>query len=210
MAKLSEYTTPEIVSLQGLLDSLVTHVTNTNPYPVLFDLGCGENKAPGFQGVDFYADTDVQHDLFRGNWSFTPDNSVDVFYSSHFVEHVPDWNRFWANVYNKLAPGGFILVTHPYGASVRAHQDPDHKQIIFQERYWYVNKAARDKMKVGHYLHDNDGNRVFMDFDIVDMWPVFNERFADLGEAQKSYHLHHTWNAVADVTVLLKKRPAEE
>lgn len=199
MSKLSEYVTPETVSLQGLLDSLVSHVRNENPYPVLFDLGCGKVPAPGFQGVDFHTDADVQQDLFAESWDFTPDNSVDVFYSSHFVEHVPDLNRFMTNAYKKLVDGGFFLITTPFGASVRAWQDPTHVRPIFRETYFYFSKAARQKMNNDHYGAQ-------CDFDIVEMWPVFNERFADLGDAQKEWQLKYGWNAVDDLTVLLRAR----
>lgn len=203
MTKLSEFVVPEVVSLEGLLKKLVETVRETNPDPVLFDLGCGKNKAPGFRGVDFYTATDVQHDLFNGDWSFTADDSVDVFYSSHFVEHVPDLNRFMANAWRKLRDGGFFLITTPYGASDRAWQDPTHVRPIFRQTYWYFSKEARDKMNVGHYGSEAD-------FDIVEMWPVFAERFEGLGAAQKEYHLNFTWNSVSDLTALLRARKGRE
>lgn len=197
--KLSEFAPAEVLSLNELLDSLIGYVSKDNPSPVLFDLGSGPNPHPGLKGVDLYTDTDVKHDLFNGDWSFTPDNSVDLFYSSHFIEHVPDWNAFWEKVWAKLKPAGYALVIAPFGASVRAHQDPDHKQVIFRERYWYLSAEMRKRMAVEQYSTKAD-------FDIVEMWPVFHPKFAGLSEEQKEYHLNFTWNAVMDLTVLLRAR----
>lgn len=199
MKKLSEFQTPEIVTIDGLLQRIVDTAVAENPYPVLYDLGCGKNKAPGFLGVDFNIAADVHQDLFAPEWNFTPDDSVDVFYSSHFVEHVPDLNRFMTNAWRKLADGGFFLITTPYGASDRAWQDPTHVRPLFRQTYWYFNKEARQKMNNDHYGSEAD-------FDIVEMWPVFHERFADLGDVQKEYHMNFTWNAVSDLTVLLRAR----
>lgn len=207
--KLADYQPVENISVRQLLDHIIGNIkANGIENPVVYDLGCGKNKAEGFLGVDFYTGTDVQHDLFNGSWDFTPDGSVDFFYSSHFVEHVPDWNRFWERVYAKLKPGGFVLVTTPYGSSPRAHQDPDHKQIIFPERYWYTNAGARERMGTGHYLHDNTGRLVFFDFDILEVWPVWNEKYAYrvANNPALAEDFKERVGAIDDLTVLLRKK----
>jgi SAM-dependent methyltransferase len=168
--------------------------------PVVYDLGCGSNKAPGAIGVDLYSsNADTIHDLESGDWSFCADGSVDVFYASHYLEHVHELERFMDKAHRKLKAGGYFLITTPYGASPRAWQDPDHVRAIFRETYWYFNAEWREKNGVSHYSAN-------CDFDIVGMYPVWHPDFADKSEAAKEYAMEHVWNAVLDLTVILKKR----
>lgn len=57
------------------------------------DLGCGGNKRPGCIGVDFrkMEGVDVVQNLSLFPWKVIPDNTADVIYSSHLLEHInPD------------------------------------------------------------------------------------------------------------------------
>lgn len=192
---------PEVTSLHGLANYVIGIIKEETPDPVLFDLGCGKKKFPGFKGVDFYTDTDVQHDLFNGDWSFTPDNSVDMLNACHFVEHVQDLNGFMEKAWRKLKKGGYFLITTPYGLSVRAWQDPDHKRPIFRETYWYFNRESRLNMGVDHYEGKSN-------FDICQMWPAWHKDYAT--RAQNNPDLAEqflkTWGAVDDLTVLLRSK----
>lgn len=60
---------------------------------VRLDLGCGENKVPGTVGVDFRAveGVDIVQNLTIFPWLSIPDNTADVIYTSHLLEHInPD------------------------------------------------------------------------------------------------------------------------
>lgn len=205
MPDLKDIAVPESVTLEGLIELVVNRVKETNPDPVLYDLGCGTNPAKGFRGVDLYSAADVQHDLFNGDWSFTPDGSVDAFFSSHFVEHVPDLAAFMTKVYRKLKPEGLFLFVVPYGGSERAYQDPDHRQRIFRPTLYYFNRESRKKMGIEHVPHYAE-----TDFDILEVWPAWNNYFAaraaNWDEATREYHFKFVWNAVDDMTALMRKR----
>lgn len=203
---------PNLSSIYDLLESVVDRARSEHgAEPIRYDLGCGMHPAPGFQGVDAYAimggdQPNIAADLFTdGGWSFASDNSVDVFFASHFVEHVADWNHFFTQAYRKLRGGGYFVITTPYYLSVRATQDPDHKQMISRERYYYLMKAWRAANDLEHY-------QASVDFEICAFYPVWNEKFAHLINSESTnaelaeYHLRHTPNAVDDLTVVLRAR----
>src|SRR6185503_9942702 len=118
-------------SLQDMERELIAGVRASVADPVLYDLGCGYTVLPeGFAGVDLYARGEriKNADLFHPEgWPF-PSESVDVFTSSHFVEHVPDWNLHFTEIYRCLKPQGIYRFVGPYGKSDRFLQDPTHRQ----------------------------------------------------------------------------------
>jgi hypothetical protein len=58
-------------------------------YPIMLDLGCGENKKEGYIGLDFMDfGQEIKWDITEG--IPLPDDSVSELFSSHFVEHIED------------------------------------------------------------------------------------------------------------------------
>lgn len=200
--------TPDITTVAELAQIYAESVRKDMPDAHLFNLACGKREVEGFKGVDFYADTDIRHDLINGSWDFVQDNSVGMFYCSHFFEHVADQNAFMMKAWRKLRTDGLFLIITPYGWSPRAWQDPDHKRPIFRETYAYFNKKWRAANELEHY----EGA---MDFDIVDMWPVWSKKYAARAEAavKNNPEIAETFlttiGAVDDLIVLLKKRASD-
>lgn len=199
MVMLAEAKAPEMLTMGELCERIIARIKEDEPNPILYDLGAGQNCAEGFIGVDLYPTSDIQHDLENGDWSFCGDSTVSFFYSSHYVEHVSDIQRFFAKAWEKLKNGGYFVITTPYGNSPRAWLDPDHKRPIFAEMYWRFNKDWRERNQVDHYYPFPDTN-----FDVIEMYPIWNDDFAHLGEEQKQYHMKHTFGAVDDLTVILR------
>jgi SAM-dependent methyltransferase len=199
--KLADAKPDAVLSMVELVEYIIDgiHTAGTPDPLVKFDLGCGETPMDGFRGVDLNCTADVNADLFAAEWSFTPDDSVDMLYSSHFVEHIPRWNDFFEAAWRKMKAGGLFLITTPYGSSNRAWQDPDHKQIIFEERYLYLSKNWLDQNRLGHYS-------ARVDFEIVNMWPIWNADFVGLNPDTQNYAMKHYRNAVDDLTVLLRAK----
>ena len=79
------------------------------------DLGCGPNKKTGFKGMDILPlpGVDFVVDLEKG-FSFMADNSVDEFYTSHFLEHVQNLELIMAEIHRTLKPGGVLTVFVPH------------------------------------------------------------------------------------------------
>lgn len=81
----------------------------------LLNLGCGQRHHPDWTNLDFHSDTTdvVAHDMIQG--IPFPDNSFDVVYHSHLLEHFP---RGFASVFvaecrRVLRTGGVIRVVVP-------------------------------------------------------------------------------------------------
>lgn len=54
------------------------------------DIGCGQNKQPGFVGMDVtpYPGVDIVHDATMFPWPI-PSDTVSLITASHFFEHIP-------------------------------------------------------------------------------------------------------------------------
>jgi len=178
------------------------------PQLLKLDLGCGQNKAEGFTGVDKASlDTvDIVHDLFVFPWPFK-DGSVEEVHSSHFFEHVPGnlRGKFMDELYRIMiweARARFIV---PYWSSKRSVQDFTHEwPPICEDSFLYFNKNFRDTNKLTHGCYD-----LKCDFDFSWGYVIGNE----LGMRSEEYRQHviqHEVNTVSDLDVTLRKAKREE
>lgn len=188
------------------------------PKLVALDLGCGDNKvtyeqlvqnglvSDGSQveiiGVDNQKckSVDKQHDLTKFPYPFK-DNSVDTFYSAHFVEHLTGEQRikFFNEVYRILKPNARIRLIHPYYKSARAVQDPTHQfPPICEESYLYWTKQFREDNRLGHYLGDcNFSFNIFYTF--------MDNSWMNKNEETRNFAIRHYFNVVADMIVDMTK-----
>ena len=178
---------------------------------VKLDLGCGNNKQPGFVGVDITKDgtqADVEHDLMRHfPWPFE-DSSVDEIFSSHWFEHIPQMNRpkVMDEMYRILKVGGTVKSVTPYAWSHRAIQDFTHQwPPICAETYLYFNKDWRARNKLEHWVYD-----MKCDFEVLSCNYYLNESMIEREEfkkdEQKELASRININFVDDMVMVLKKR----
>lgn len=93
-------------------------------------LGCGKRYIPGYIHIDALDFDHVDHVASIDNLSFIPDQSVDVIYNCHVLEHFKrrdtlkvllEWNRV-------LRPGGILRIAVPdFSALSQLYQS--HKDI---------------------------------------------------------------------------------
>ena len=194
-----------MTTLLDLRSNILTAIMGDVAAPVLYDLGCGQNPESGFVGVDYYSNSDgvLKADLTSYPWPF-PAGSVDYFRASHFVEHVPDWDAHFTEIYSALKMGGHYEIVSPYYLNNRWFQDPDHKQPILQERFMYLDQKWKKANKIDHY-----GARV--NFAMVAWFEALNEDFVDDGTSDydRQYQKRHLFNVIDDVALVLKKIPME-
>lgn len=115
---------------------------------VKLDIGSGPNPIAGYLGVDAYADTDIQSDMWDLPFG---SGSVTAIYSSHALEHILKSQvmptlREWHRV---LMPGGIVEIQVPSLVWVcqnwLKHQTNDwHLDAIFgnQEHAGQVHKTG--------------------------------------------------------------------
>lgn len=79
------------------------------------NLGCGSTFVKGWTNIDFVSGSEhvIAHNLLKG--IPFPDNSFDLVYHSHVLEHFPksEAPKFIAECYRVLKPGGIIRIAIP-------------------------------------------------------------------------------------------------
>lgn len=102
------------------------------------DLGCGLTKLPGFIGVDRFPmpGVDVIADL-DGKLPFE-DNSVDLVYASHSLEHVDSIMNTIREIYRICKHGAQICIVSPYYFQGLNLANSYHKQTFNEHtpRFW--------------------------------------------------------------------------
>lgn len=98
---------------------------------VKIELGCGSNKQEGFKGIDILAHPGVDFvaNLEEG-LSFLKDNSVDEFYSAHFLEHINNFELLMSEIYRALKPGGICTIIVPHFSNPYYYSDYTHKRFF--------------------------------------------------------------------------------
>lgn len=174
------------------------------------DLACGDNKIPGFFGIDIAKTESVDHvmNLQQYPWDIESE-SADEINCSHYIEHIPhDINnpndkrdgliQFMDECYRILKPGGKLLLSAPYYTSMRAYGDPTHTRYMADFSFLYYNKEWRDNNKLSHY-------GIKCDFDIKYSYHITNEMTLKSEEVRSKAFLHD-WNVIDDIIVELIKR----
>jgi len=77
------------------------------------NLGCGDKKMDGYINIDVCGTPDVCFDLSCFPWPFE-DNSADEVFSSHFLEHVLDYEKTILEIHRILKPDGIIHFHVPH------------------------------------------------------------------------------------------------
>ncbi len=111
--------------------------------PLNLNLGSGCRYLPGFYnvdlvnlpGVDLLADLNEPLDAL-------PDNSVDVIYTRHTLEHVDNLLNLIGEMHRVVRPGGTIYVIVPHFSNPYYYSDPTHVRFFGLYSFFYFCDAA--------------------------------------------------------------------
>ncbi len=105
------------------------------------NLGCGEQKNPGFIGVDRVKTSavDVVHDLNKFPYPFK-DNSISEILMDNVLEHLDDAIKVMEEVYRICKNEAIIKIYVPYYKSSGAFTDPTHKHFFTENSFQYFEK----------------------------------------------------------------------
>lgn len=81
--------------------------------PIRFNMGCGQDRIPGYMGVDMHNDAaDIKQDLLKLD---LPENCADEIMASHVIEHIPQHRapEVLSKWYATLKPGGKLALETP-------------------------------------------------------------------------------------------------
>jgi ubiquinone/menaquinone biosynthesis C-methylase UbiE len=172
--------------------------------PTRLDLGCGRNKQEGFFGVDLYEpDADLKLDLFQSNWPWK-DNTVDEIFCSHFVEHIPHFNRwkFFEECYRIMKLDATMRILVPSWKSERSYGDMTHQwPPVTAFFFYYLNKDWRtaNKLTYGPYA-------LKCHFESQAGPTAISPAFADRTQEAQTHACTHYLEAYGDMWVTLVKK----
>ena len=114
------------------------------PEGVRLHLGCGRTHLQGWinidavqlPGVDMVADLNACR---TQRLSFT-DDSVDEFFMSHVIEHIPDTLALMQELHRISKPGAILTARTPYGSSDDAWEDQTHARSFFIQSWGYFSQ----------------------------------------------------------------------
>lgn len=182
---------------------------------IRLNLGCGQARIPGFIGVDLVPGpaVDVICDLEIYPWRFINadpplpcdehqrlyDNSILEVQIHHYLEHVTDLISFANELYRVMVPGGKIKIVSPYYSSVRASQDPTHKQWISENTFVYWHKQWREANGISHYPFTCNFWGVYKKF-------TYDPDFEMRSDTARDYARKHIINSVMDIEIGLEAK----
>lgn len=111
------------------------------------NIGCGRAPLPkedGWINCDLYHGEGVDQ-VFdcQGRWPF-PDESVQMVYSSHTLEHLSNPMAFFDEAWRVLVPNGQIQCNLPYGWCNAAWWDPTHLRPYMQENFAFLQPGYKE------------------------------------------------------------------
>lgn len=133
--------------------------------PVVVDLGCGATKQwPGNLGLDIFPapGVDALADL-SGSLPLA-DDSVDVLFAVHILEHLIDFLPLVDECHRVLRPDGVLHVMSPWWGHVNAVADPTHVRLLDVQTIKGVCLMRPPGTPRWHPLHAaTDGASIFAD-----------------------------------------------
>ncbi len=99
--------------------------------PVVVDLGCGGQKQyPANLGLDIFPAPGVDAVADLSGSLPLADDSVDVIFTVHILEHLIDFLPLVDECHRVLRPGGVLHVMSPWWGHVNAVADPTHVRLL--------------------------------------------------------------------------------
>ncbi len=137
------------------------------------NLGCGQNKMPGYVNVDKYPSfsPEVVWDLETFPWPFD-DSSIGEMVLNHVLEHlgerVDTFLAIMKELYRVAAPGAEITINVPHPRSDGFASDPTHVREVTPAILSLFSKAKNREWKEKGWPNTPLATYLDVDFEIVD------------------------------------------
>lgn len=110
----------------------------------VLDIGCGRNKFPEADGIDYSANSfaDFAHDLGVFPYPF-PDNTYEVVLCRNVIEHVPNVVGLMEEIHRVGKNGADLVITTPHFSSLYSYQDPTHVRHLAYDSMEYFTENTK-------------------------------------------------------------------
>lgn len=137
---------------------------------VILEMGCGARKRHSDAiGIDalYYEGVDVVGDIFSVLRKF-PARSVDMVYSYHFVEHIPDVFHLLEELARVVKQAGVVNFVAPHFSNPYFYSDPTHKSFFGLYTFDYLSTHTPHRRKVPTYQKN-------LNFELLETHLVFKD-----------------------------------
>ena len=104
-------------------------------------IGAGKTYIPGFINVDISPEADICLDLSKDILPFE-DNSVDLVFSEHTLEHIPDYLFAISEIHRVLKHEGIFLMAVPYMTSTKNVANPYHLHYFSENSFDFFDPES--------------------------------------------------------------------
>ncbi len=117
----------------------------------VLDVACGCVKFKGATGLDYNVrsympaelQADVTYDLLQFPYPFE-ENSFDMIWCFHFLEHFQDLPAIMEEFYRLLKPGGKLIINTPHFSSVEAYRHWQHCHFFARGSFDYFCEDSHE------------------------------------------------------------------
>ena len=115
----------------------------------ILDIGSGIHPVEGADTLDY---ADVPNLTYKHDCNIFPypikDESYDVIYANHVIEHLDDIGKFIAEIKRILKVNGTLIIKVPYVSSNISFQDPTHKHSFCYYTFDYFAVNPEKHMEI--------------------------------------------------------------
>jgi len=107
------------------------------PKTAVLNIGCGTEKFIGGVNVDAFdtCDPDIVWDLSKTPWTWAEDETFDIVYALHVMEHITDWWGAFSECARVLKVGGKLEIRVPCESSSTALAYRDHLHVFTPQSF---------------------------------------------------------------------------
>lgn len=159
---------------------------------MIIDLGCGgtKHKYPNSICIDRVATkgVDIVYDLNNG--IPLENESVDLIYTSHTLEHLNNLVFIMEEIYRVLKKNGKVLIKVPHFSNGIAYADPSHKMVFsvftFDNFGYYTTTKFRKK-------YNTDVDFKIVKKELIFHYGFLNKIFNIFNRFQYQYERYFCW-----------------